>query len=223
MFPPDRAWKPSLAWDSPAGQAIQSLLNVLPDEEALTLIIFGSSPLQLAIDATFLSADVDVICASDLEAFIEKAGLTKAKSKVYVQQSPAFVFGADPTWRDRAFILQRGHVTLVFPHPIDILVSKLPRLEPKDMDAFRLVIEKTGHPTPDELKTALQRHVDLFRPNFDEENSNDPVANAQTLWRELWGQNINVRQEIIAPALKRRRAGYEIDVPDYKAQLAELI
>ncbi len=222
LFPPDRAWEPEIAWDSLAGQALQALLSVLPTQQAISIIVFGSSPLQLAMDSTFLSGVVDVISQCDLQEYIEKAGLTRDKRGIYVQQSPAFVFSVDNTWRERAFSLPCSNVTLIFPHPIDILVSKLPRLEPKDMAAFRLVIEKTGHPTPDEMKIALQRNVDMFRPHFDEENSGDPTVNAQTLWRELWGQTINVRAEIIAPALKLRRAGYELDAPDWKGKLAEL-
>lgn len=84
----------------------------------------------------------------------------------------------------------------------------MPRLEPNDLDAFRLVLEKTGYPTTEELIQALQRNVDMFKPNFDEENSGDPMVNTQRLWRELYSSEIDVRREIIIPALQRRKAGY---------------
>jgi hypothetical protein len=97
----------------------------------------------------------------------------------------------------------------------------LKRLEPKDVNAFRLVYERTGHPTSDELQVALQRHVDIFRPNFDEENSGDAVANTQVVWRELYGINIDVRREIIAAALRERRIAYGEELPALKQELPD--
>lgn len=41
------------------------------------------------------------------------------------------------------------------------LVSKLQRLEDKDLEAFKLVIARTGHPTEEEFRKHLQKGVDL--------------------------------------------------------------
>jgi hypothetical protein len=113
----------------------------------------------------------------------------------------------------------RGHVTLTFPHPLDILIGKLDRLEPKDMTAFERVIQLTGHPTAEELQRELQNAVDLFRPSFEEDAPNRYPENTVRLWRELFHREIDVRRDIIAPGLARRRQGYGETPPDYKGRL----
>ncbi len=222
MFPPDKPWTPDLNWNSPAGKVLLRLLDFLPPDQPLRITVFGSAPLQLGFDGSFLSADVDVFSSQDLAEAIEQAELGAEQSAIYIQQSDELVFRSSPSWLERAFTFRSGQITLVFPHPIDILVAKLPRLEPKDLDAFRLVLATTGHPTPEELVAALQGCVDLFRPAFDEENSGDPIANTRRLWEELYGSSIDVRAEIIRPALERRKRGYETNVPPYGQSLKEI-
>jgi len=86
------------------------------------------------------------------------------------------------------------------------------------------VIKHTGHPTEAEFLTELQFSVDLFRPAFDEEMTGDITTNTAVMWPEIFGRAIDVRREIIAPALARLRAGYEPDLPkrDYKADLRQI-
>ena len=222
MFPPDEAWNPQLRWDSPAGRVLQQLLSALPCDSPIRITVFGSAPLQLGIDAGFLSADVDVFSVLDLSTIVRECGLGAGQNDIYIQQNDAIVFRASSSWPERAFEFHQNNVTLVFPHPIDILVAKLPRLEPKDLSAFRLVKTKTGHPTAEELKAALMENVDMFRPAFDEENSGDPIANTRRLWQELFGLSIDVRLEIIKPALERRKRAYENDVADDKQTLRKI-
>lgn len=215
----DQPWQPNINWDTPAGRALRDLVAALSGEKPIHITVFGSAPLQLGLDAGFLSADVDVFSQHDLRDAIERAGLGKGQREIYIDQVSEMVFSASPSWRERAYSVTLGTVTFIFPHPIDILVSKIKRLEAKDLNAFRLVVERTGHPTPDELKHALRRHVDLFRPNFDEENSGDAVANTQTVWHELYDQTIDVRRDIIAPALRERREAYGTNLPSLKDEL----
>jgi hypothetical protein len=204
----EERWQPDLNWDTPAGQTLDRLVQALPQDRPWTIIVFGSSPLQLALDPNFLSGDVDVIPSLDIEEHCRRAGLLRGQTSLYVEPCTPAAFTASPDWPMRACEVKRGHVTFVLPHPIDILVSKIKRLEEKDLDAFRLVRAKTGHPTEEELLKALRRIVDVYRPSFDEEGGRDPRHNTVVLWRELFKKPINVAEQIITPALEARRRNY---------------
>ncbi|HEY5041827.1 MAG TPA: hypothetical protein VIK53_07475 [Verrucomicrobiae bacterium] len=91
------------------------------------------------------------------------------------------------------------------------------------MEAFKLVIAKTGHPTEVEFTKHLQKAVDLYRPKFDEETARgDMFANTRELWKILWNKEIDVRAAIIRPALERARHDYEPPDPHLKTRLANL-
>jgi hypothetical protein len=201
-------WRPELNWETPAGQVLDRLVDALPSNRNWDITVFGSAPLQLGLDSSFLSADVDVIPTEDITGFCRAAQLLEGQAPIYVEPCTFHAFTASPDWSFRAFRCQRRHVSLLFPHPIDILVSKVKRLDEKDLRAFRMVRAKTGHPTESELITALQRVVDIYRPSFDEESAGDPLHNTQVLWQELFGKAIDVRREIISPALEERRRSY---------------
>ena len=204
----EQPWRPEIDWCAPAGRVIDRLVDALPPDRPWELIVFGSSPLQLGIDASFLSGDVDVISAEDITEFCRAAGLLKGQAPIYVEPCVVTAFTVSPDWFVRACHLRRRHVALIFPHPIDILVSKIKRLEEKDLRAFKMVQSRTGHPTEPELIEALRRVVDIYRPSFDEESAGNPAHNTQVIWREMFGKDIDVRQTIITPALAERRRSY---------------
>ena len=216
----DQPWRPQLDWSAPAGHVLDQLVAALPANRQWEIIVFGSSPLQLGVDSHFLSGDVDVIPDRDVTAHCDRAKLLKGQAAIYVEPCSVTAFTASPDWFVRAFRCDRRHVTFTFPHPIDILVSKIKRLEEKDLRAFRLVREKTGHPNEDELIQALRRVVDIFRPSFDEESAGNPAHNVQVLWRELFGKDINVPAAIIAPALVERRRVYGENAQGLKKKLS---
>jgi hypothetical protein len=204
----EERWQPELNFDTPAGRTLDRLVQALPKDRAWTIIVFGSSPLQLALDPNFLSGDVDVISSTDIQDHCHRAELLKGQTELYVEPCTPAAFTASPDWPVRACEIKREHVTFILPHPIDILVSKIKRLEEKDLQAFRLVRAKTGHPTEEELLVALRRIVDVYRPSFDEEAGGDPRHNTVALWEELFRKPINVATQIIAPALEERRRNY---------------
>jgi hypothetical protein len=176
----------------------------------------------MSIEPALLSGDVDLFSDDDeLTDWVKAAGLGDTQRRPYIQVCSGLNFRTSPHWGTRTQSISIENCTFVFPHPIDILIAKLNRLEEKDLLAFRVVREKTGHPTEQELIEELQMAVDLFRPGFDEENAADLANNTARLWPLLYGRTIDVRREIIGPALSKRRAGYDLPTRDYKRELRE--
>jgi hypothetical protein len=189
--------------------------------------VFGSAPLQLFIERTFVSEDVDLFAPEEgwaqLERMVESKGWDKGQADFYIQVCDPLAFRSTFDWRARAIEVERhGHLFRIV-HPWDVLVSKLQRLEEKDLNAFRMVIARTGHPTEQEFLRHLQKAVDLYRPKFDEESQRgDMMMNTRILWQELWGRAIDPRAEIIRPAVERvNRAHSDFD-PTLKDRLAEV-
>ena len=217
-----------IAWQSAAGQRLDEFARRLPTQRRLEIIVFGSTPLQLFIDPHFSSADIDICSDEDtyqiLIDFVEQQEWTQEKSSnFYIQVCDPLAFKSTIDWRSRAIEVEKHGHLFVFVHPWDVLVSKLQRLEEKDLNAFRLVLEKTGHPTEDEFARHLQLAVDLYRPKFDEESARgDMTINTRTLRQALWNKEINVRARIIRPAMERAEREYREADPTLKARLANL-
>lgn len=218
------SWGGSIDLSTAAGQLLQKLVDVLPDDGLFEITVFGSAPLQIMIDSRLNSADVDLFSpAEEMREIVERAGFGQDKAAFYIQVSSELNFRTSPRWRDRLSIVKVKNCTIRFPHPIDILIAKLNRLDEKDLEAFRVVIRKTGHPTEAELIHELQMAVDLFRPNFDEEQGHDMANNCRRLWPIIFGREMDPRAEIIAPALQKRREGYGEPTRDYKQELREAV
>ena len=218
-----------IAWETPAGRRLDEFARALPPQPRFEVNVFGSAPIQLLIEPTFTSADIDLFGDSDeiydaLLRFVEAQGWTQEKAvEFYIQVCDPLAFRSTFDWQARAIEVERhGHLFRLV-HPWDVLVSKLQRLEDKDFNAFRLVIAKTGHPTEQEFLRHLQKAVDLYRPKFDEETQRgDMLANTQVLWRELWGREIDPRAEIIRPAVERANRAHSDFDPTLKEQLARV-
>ncbi len=214
------SWSTEFDWSAPAGQMLHKLAAILPTERPFTITVFGSAPLQITIDRNLLSNDVDIFSdAEEVEEHVQRAGLSQGQSDFFIQVCSDLNFRTSPRWGTRTREVRIRNCTFVFPHPIDILIAKLNRLEEKDLEAFRVVLRKTGHPTEQELIRELQFAVDLFRPGFDEEISGDIASNTARLRPLLYEHRIDVRKEIISPALQKRREGYGLPARDYKREL----
>jgi hypothetical protein len=217
-------WTGEIDWSAPAGRLLEQFLASLPTDRSFHLTIYGSAPLQLTVDRQLLSGDVDFFSddAEDLSALVSAANLDLTHGGLYLEPGFELSFRTSPRWRQRARTIQRGHVTITLPHPLDILIGKLDRLEAKDLTAFERVIQLTGHPTAEELKIELQNAVDLFRPGFDDDDApNRYPDNTRRLWREIFHAEMDVRRDIIEPAMTRRRQGYGEPPPDYKSMLGQ--
>ena len=216
-------WAGEIDWATPAGQLLQKFLAALPKDRPFRFTLYGSAPLQLTVDRQLMSGDVDLFSDDDedLAALIVAAKLDKTHGGFYLEPGFELSFRTSPRWRQRAKTVQRDNVTLTIPHPLDILIGKLDRLDAKDLKAFERIIQLTGHPTADELKRELQHAVDLFRPAFDDDSPNRYPDNTRTLWRELFHAEIDIRVEIIEPAITRRKQGYGETPPDYKRTLGQ--
>jgi hypothetical protein len=218
------SWAGSINLNTRAAELLRKLVAVLPQNREFAITVFGSAPIQICVDSTLASADVDVFSDFEfLREIADKAGLGQDQTEFYIQVSSELNFRTSPRWKDRTQSARIGNCTFIFPHPIDILIAKLNRLEEKDLKAFRTVIAKTGHPTETELIKELQLAVDLFRPSFDEEQGHDMANNCRRLWPLIYGREIDPRAEIIAPALKIRREGYGEPVRDYKQELRDAL
>jgi len=216
-------WSGEIDWSAPAGQLLRRFLDSLPKERSFHFVVYGSAPLQLTIDRHLLSADVDLFSEDDddVSSWIAAAGLDKTQAGLYIEPGFELSFRTSPRWRLRARTVRFGNAKVTIPHPVDILIGKLDRLEAKDVKAFERVIELTGHPTAEEFKIELQNAVDLFRPAFDEDSPNRYPENTRRLWRDVFHAEIDVRRAIIEPAIARRRQGYGEPPPDYKSVLGE--
>ena len=138
-------WSGEIDWSTPAGQLLKQFLAALPRERPFHLTVYGSAPLQLTVDRLLLSGDVDVFSDDDddLSVFIAAAKLDKSRGGVYLEAGFELSFRTSPRWRHRAKTVVFDNVTLTLPHPLDILIGKLGRLDAKDLKAFERVIQLT--------------------------------------------------------------------------------
>jgi hypothetical protein len=121
----------------------------------------------------------------------------------WLRRSPTFQFNVATGWAFRSQKLSRQEIQLFIPHPLDLLCLELANENERVFRAFKLVKEQTGHPTEEELLWILKGKLDWFRKNFDGSKTN-MRGDVKWIWRELFGRDLNVSEEVIRPVLKER-------------------
>jgi hypothetical protein len=85
------SWAGSINLNMRAAELLRKLVAVLPQNREFTITIFGSAPIQICVDSTLASADVDVFSDFEfLREIADKAGLGQDKTEFYIQVSPVF-------------------------------------------------------------------------------------------------------------------------------------
>jgi hypothetical protein len=223
-LPLNHPWQPELNWDTAAGKALSTLLEGLHNTKEEWLVnIFGSAPLQMAYAQDFISNDIDISVAwqkePEFEKLIHNLGLDRNNAELYIQSCKEAAFRTSPKWKDRAFLSKQEKVTLRFAHPIDILIGKLNRLEPKDFKAFYLVKAATGEPTEENLLQELRDAPELFSHAYMAPHGQASYTqNVATFWQGFYEKAIDVEKQIIIPANETLKQNYDIG-GNYKASL----
>lgn len=240
-MPQDLVWPPVINRDTPAWRTLKRLLaESPPSADQNRLIVFDSAALQLTVTSKLLSADIDLsldvvtVGPRGLAAPKAEERLRRAVAKVnaalsedlpYIQVCHWMTFQPGNRWERRAIEASEGNWRMVYPHPYDILFSKLRRAEPKDIEAFRAVIEGSGHPTEVEfIQLCIENYRDFearlkTAPSHLPEvvPSHDLRSNTVGLWQAVWDRSIDIDREITKPALQQLQAGWA----DYDASLTD--
>lgn len=114
------------------------------------LIVFGSSALAFWLTDAPRSRDVDVWCEPPergevVEALMGELSWYHERHGVYVEVWAPETFAAPEDWRSRARIHTvptSPDVTLLLPHPHDVLVSKLERMTESDVEHAKRILEE---------------------------------------------------------------------------------
>jgi hypothetical protein len=161
------AWEGKVNWASRPGKTLDAFTRFLSADSDLrecAIIVFGSSPLEMCLNLDVNSADVDMM--SDQMQLVIKAALARSSEMLALDPRIQFVlpgvFMAAGSWPLRATEAQRNGVSVLLPHPLDIVFGKLHRLDEKDVVAIDLLRERFGRPTREDIDRYCQDNSDLF-------------------------------------------------------------
>jgi hypothetical protein len=209
-------------WNTPAGQALQKLAKAISDRGlnmSAPIVVFGSGPLQIFVDNNLLSGDVDVSAGKQIDevkAIVEAIGYGKNQTKFFIEVVPLYIFRAGQNWSGRARRIELHGVQFLFPQPIDILLGKLRRLDEKDLRAFDAVKAKLNRPTEEELIAELRDSWEVFQAHRDGTKS-VLWKNTETLWRHLFGKEIDIPKVILEPVFKQMEEA--LRTPEYLEEM----
>lgn len=243
-MPQELVWPPVINRDTPAWQTLQRLLaESPPSADQNRLVVFGSAAVQLTVASNLLSADIDLSldvvtigprgltapkAQERLRRAVAKVNAALSKDLPYIQVCHWMTFQPGNRWERRSVETSEGNWRVVYPYPYDILFSKLRRAEAKDIEAFRAVIDCTGHPTEAEfIQLCIENYRDFearLRPAPSQlpevVPSHDLRSNTVSLWQAIWARSIDIDREIAKPALEQLQAGWADYDPSLKDELA---
>ena len=221
-------------WSTPAGRILDQFFEAIQGafpEFSAPITLFGSAAIQVCLDESFTSADVDLMVASDsvrLRDIAREAGVGRSgtiRPAYGVQICPPQLFRPTPHYLQRAHIEQRYGQKVVVPHVRDILIAKLHRsrtegqdgLVAKDLRAFQRVRELCdGHPTRQELIDDLQLCEPDFRLPVDG-GVNSFRLNALDLFSSVFHHPLDLENEVLKPA----RAAATVVIHDHGKDIAQ--
>lgn len=234
------SWEtPPPVWDTPAGRLLDAFLAALKKDApgySEPLTIFGSAAIQLCLDESFTSADVDVMALAGNERLREIAktaglGATGSIRAAYgIQICPPQLFRTTPHYLLRARMERRHGIKVILPHLRDVLLAKLHRsrapgqegLVPKDRRAFQRVRELCGgHPTEADIIEDLRLcSQDLLIQAAEEPNAFR--LNVLDLFRSVFGRGLDIENEILKPARQALGTVQDVDHEEIQRRLASL-
>jgi hypothetical protein len=239
-------WPVAIDWDSPAGQLLSRLGEIVPADRRTPILLFGSAALQVTLAPSVLSDDTDIApdivpYSPDSESFkhaldrvelsnlIQSHGLAKGQRKLHIQVNAFEAFDPGSRWGRRTMTVDRGNIRITIPHPMDILIAKLHRYEAKDLEAFKKMYALTGFPTFEALLAELRSSPRLFAKRdtshahmpaqFPESKITEAVP--QLFW-EMWGKRISVRHDIIEPTEQAMASSYNDHETGHQDDLANI-
>ena len=138
------------------------------------IVVFGSAALALWLRDPPASRDVDLLCEPPekgeiLTAMMGELSWYHDKHGVFVEVWSTETFSAPDGWRQRARHVRHQdlpRVSLIVPHPHDVLVSKLERLESKDREHIRRILAE--YPLTQTAFDALVRSAPQRHATFDD-------------------------------------------------------
>src|SRR5688572_10030270 len=105
------SWAGSINLNARAVELLRNLVAVLPPDRDFTITVFGSAPIQICVDSTLTSADVDVFSDFEhLREIADKAGLGQDKAAFFIQVSSELNFRTSPRWKGRTQSTRIGNV-----------------------------------------------------------------------------------------------------------------
>jgi hypothetical protein len=143
-------------------RAVGDAARLMGDGE---MVVFGSSALAFWMRRPPRSKDVDVWCSPRekghaIEALMGELSWYHDKHGIFVEVWAPETFAAPTDWRTRAKTLtltENAKVRVVLPHPHDVLMAKLERMEVKDREHIHAILEEFPLPaaTLAELEQAM--------------------------------------------------------------------